>query len=262
MTVPRDRAGNRVRIPPTGLVMERNLAERLRLAPGDVVSVRPSIGLRREQRLPVVALADGYLGFSVYSNYDYLCRIQEESSVMNSIQLALDDPKGNRRSLYGRLKHLPALQAVHAKQDTLESLVATLQQNQNVMIFIIVAFAGIIFFGSVLNSSLVSLTERAREVATLQVLGYTPWQVGNLLLRESLVLTSVGTLVGLPIGYVLTMGAAASVETELFRIPVVTAPWIWAWTAVAALGFTVLAHAVVQRAILRLDWRESLNVQE
>jgi hypothetical protein len=58
------------------------------------------------------------------------------------------------------------------------------------------------------------------------------------------------------------MGAAASVETELFRIPVVTAPWIWAWTALASLTFTMLAHAFVQRAIFRLNWQESLNVRE
>ena len=262
LTTPRDRHGRRVHIPATGLVMERNLAEKLHLAPGDVVRVKPSIGLRREHRLPVVALADGYFGYSVYANFDYLCGLEEESAVMNSIQLASDQPNGNRVELYRRLKQLPALQAVHAKQDTLDNLVNTLQQNQDVMIFIIVGFAGVIFFGSVLNSSLVSLTERSREVATLHVLGYTPWQIGNLLLRESLMLTAIGTLFGLPLGYLLTTAAAASVETELFRLPVVTAPWIWAWTAVLALSFTLAAHAIVQRTILRLDWRDSLNTRE
>ena len=62
-------------------------------------------------------------------------------------------------------------------------------------------FAGIVFFGSILNTSLVSLAERQREVATLRVLGYGPWQVGSLLLRESMITTVLGTLLGMPLGY-------------------------------------------------------------
>ena len=47
----------------------------------------------------------------------------------------------------------------------------------------VVLFAGVIFFSTLLNSSLVGLAERRREVATFRVLGYNEWQVGALFLR-------------------------------------------------------------------------------
>ena len=65
-------------------------------------------------------------------------------------------------------------------------------------------FAGIVFFGSILNASLVSLAERQREVATLRVLGYGPWEIGSLLLRESMITTARGHVLGMPLGYLLT----------------------------------------------------------
>ena len=85
----------------------------------------------------------------------------------------------------------------------------------------VVIFAGVIFFCSLLNSSLISLAERRREVATLRVLGYTEWQVGGLFLRESLVINSLGTLVGLPLGYLLSYVLSRLYDTEMFRFPLV-----------------------------------------
>jgi hypothetical protein len=38
----------------------------------------------------------------------------------------------------------------------------------------------------------------------MRALGYTPWQVGSMLLRESMTANLVGTMFGLPIGYFLT----------------------------------------------------------
>ena len=71
-----------------------------------------------------------------------------------------------------------------------------------------------IFFSSLLNTSLISLAERRREVATLRVLGYTEWQVGGLFFRESMLINVLGTLFGLPLGYGLSRYLAVMYNTE------------------------------------------------
>ena len=58
---------------------------------------------------------------------------------------------------------------------------------------ITVIFAGIIAFGSLLNTALVSLSEREREVGTFRVLGYTSAQVTRIFSGESFLLNGVGT---------------------------------------------------------------------
>ena len=57
-----------------------------------------------------------------------------------------------------------------------------------------------IFFASLLNTSLIGLAERRREVATLRVLGYGAWQIGGFFLRESMIINVLGTLLRLSAG--------------------------------------------------------------
>jgi putative ABC transport system permease protein len=178
------------------------------------------------------------------------------------VQLATDGDRNHQRALYRHLKRLPGVQAVNERADSIDNLVGTIIKTQRIFIGLLIFFAGVIFFGSILNSSLIGLAERQREVATLRVLGYAPRQIGGLFLRESLVINTAGTLLGLPLGYVLTQAMTAAYETELFRIPVVSEPWVGGTTLVLSVVFGLVAHQLVQRAIDRLEWREALNVKE
>ena len=145
----------------------------------------------------------------------------------------------------------------------IDNLTKTLINNQYVFIGLLILFAGIVFFGSIVNSSLVSLAERQREVATFRAMGYGPWEVGGLFLRENLVVNMCGTLLGLPFGYFLVVLTSLAYEqNDLIRLPVVSAPWVWTTTIVLSIVFALMAHAVVQWRVHRLDFREALNVKE
>lgn len=106
------------------------------------------------------------------------------------------------------------------------------------------------------------LAERQRGVATLRVLGYGPWQIGSLMLRESLIISAVGTALGMPLGYMLTVLLAMGYDTELFRFPVVSTPGVWIGTMVLGIVFTGAAHLFVQRSIHRMDWLDALKAKE
>lgn len=262
LTVPRDLAGRAIRIPPHGLAMSRKLAEVLCLGRGDRVRIEPTQGLREPREAVVMEIADSYLGTSVYADIHYLSGLVGEELAVSGVQLAVDGKPEHLKALYRELKELPALQAVSSRGDMVESLEKTLIDVMWIFIGMLALFAGIIFFGSILNSSLVSLAERQREVATLRVLGYSPWQVGTLLLRESLIVSLVGSVLGMPLGYLLTVLVARLYESEMFRFPVVSSAGTWIWTAVLAVVFTLTAHLLVERAVHRIDWLEALKAQE
>jgi putative ABC transport system permease protein len=262
LTVPRDRQAQPVRIPATGVAMTRKLAEILHVKVGDRVTFKPVKGLRREHRVDVVEIVDSYLGTAVYADIGYLSRLIGEEYALNGVQLLVDGDPRQRQQLYRELKRLPALQSVTSRPDMVASLEETLVQNMWVFIGLLILFAGIMFFGSILNASLVSLAERQREVATLRVLGYGPWQIGSMMFRESMVVTMIGTLLGMPIGYLLAVGMAITYDTEMFRFPVVATTATWVWTVVLAVLFGVGAHLVVQRTIHKMNWLEALEAKE
>ncbi len=262
LTVPRDDRARPIRLPATGLAMDRALADILEISAGEEVVLEPVRGDRRPRTVPVTAIVDSFVGTSVYADIDYLSRLVDEEYALDGLQLALDGDPRNEAALFRALAEMPALEAVHARDEMIRAVEETLVQNINGFLGFIVGFAGVILFGSILNSSLISLAERQRELATLRVLGYGPWQVGGLLLRESLLVTLLGTVLGLPVGYGLTWLTAWFVSTEMFRFPVVLSVEAVAGTFVAALAFALATHLIVQRSVHKLDWLEAMKANE
>jgi putative ABC transport system permease protein len=66
-----------------------------------------------------------------------------------------------------------------------------------------------------------SLRERTREMAMLRTLGYTPAEILQLVLGESVLIAFIGGLLGMAITWLLTRAAAAAMgpwgETMQFR---------------------------------------------
>jgi putative ABC transport system permease protein len=125
-----------------------------------------------------------------------------------------------------------------------------------------IIFAGVIFFGSILNSALVSLAERQREIATFRVLGYQPLEVGEIFLRETMLVNMVGALLGLPLGYYMLWGMCLQFQNDMYSVPSVIYPMSWIYTLIWAFVFVLGAYFIIQRSINRMDWSEALKMKE
>jgi putative ABC transport system permease protein len=261
LTTPRDTDGRAIRIPATGLAVSRKLAQILELGPGDEVTIVPTRGRREALRMRVAELSDSYIGLAVYADIRYLSRVIGEEFAVTGVQLAVEPDTISRASLYRELKQLPGVQSVNIRADVIRNL-EYIVETQRIFIAFVVLFAGVIFFSTLLNSSLVGLAERRREVATLRVLGYNELAIGGLFLRESLVINSLGTLVGLPLGYTMAYILSRVYDTETFRFPVIAPPWVWYGTVLAAIVFALASHAVVQWTIHKLDWLDASKTKE
>lgn len=262
LTTPRDIELRRLELPETGIILGRRLAEVLQLSVGDHVTMIPVKGERRPVQVPVVKIADSYLGLTAYADLQYLSRLVGEGLTISGIQLQTNRSEITRRALYRELKQMPAIQAIQGRREMIDNLTRTLLESQKVLITLTVAFAGVAFFSSVLNASMVNLAERQREVATFVALGYTRWQVGNMFLKESAMTCLIGTSLGFPFGRFVMWLTSLAYNGDLMRLPVVSASWINYTTLLLAALFALSAHAIVQRSIHSVDFAGALNVKE
>ncbi len=263
LTIPRDKQERPIPIPESGIVLTDRLATILHARAGDRITIIPVKGERRPAEVVVARVAESFIGLAAYADIYYLSKLVNGEFIMTGAQLAMNHDPADLLALYRTLKETPAIQSLSARQEMIDNLTKTLINNQYVFIGLLILFAGIVFFGSIVNSSLVSLAERQREVATFRAMGYGPWEVGGLFLRENLVVNMCGTLLGLPFGYFLVVLTSLAYEqNDLIRLPVVSAPWVWTTTIVLSIVFALMAHAVVQWRVHRLDFREALNVKE
>ncbi|MFO7774751.1 MAG: ABC transporter permease [Candidatus Hydrogenedentota bacterium] len=126
----------------------------------------------------------------------------------------------------------------------------------------LVGFAGVIAFSIIYNSTVVSLLERQRELASLRVLGFTKQEVGAILYQENFLLGGIGILLGIPFGVFLGQSFLRTLETEMYRIPYYAETSSFVLTTVLIAGFIVLANLAVRWRIQRLDMVEVLKSRE
>jgi putative ABC transport system permease protein len=253
-------SGESVTLPAEGLVLSRALADLLHVHPGQLVDVEVLEGSRPTARIAIVALLDDYLGLSAYMSLDALRRLVRQGDTLSGAYLLVD--ARDERSLFARLKAVPAVAAVAVKRAAVESFNRQMEETIGVMIFFNVLFAATIAIGVVYNAARVSLSERARELASLRVLGFTRAEISAILLGELAVVTLLAIPLGLGIGYLLAAGVVTLFETEMYRFPAVVGSRTYAFGAIVTLAAAAVSGLIVRRRLDRLDLVEVLKTRE
>ena len=261
MTVPHNAAGRVITVPPSGVLLTDRMAEHLDVQEGDTIFFTPIKGIREKHGIKVVKIIKSMLGLVVYADFNYLNNLLGQSSTLTDIQLKTALTSVEKAAFYSQLKKMPETQSVGDVEKQKMDM-RTQFQSMLAMSTVMVIFAAIIFFGSILNSSLISIAERKREIATFRVLGYTPNEVGSIFLRENMLLNIIGTFIGMPLGYYMLLGMLMSYQTDAFSFPTYIAFSTWIYTFVLAVLFVLSAQWIVHRNILKLNWVEALSMKE
>jgi putative ABC transport system permease protein len=255
-----DRTHGTVTLPPDGLVLSRVLGEVLGVTAGDTVRVEVLEGRRPQREMLVSALVDDSLGLQAYVQRDRLRRLVGEGHAVTSVAVTIDPAM--QESFYRTVKAIPAIAGVSMRDAALQNFRDTMADPMGLSIFINVAFAAIIAFGVVYNSARVSLSERARELASLRVLGFTRAEISLILLGEIAILTLLALPLGAAIGYLFGELIMAGFTNEVYRLSFVVRPATIAWSWLTVITATIVSGLVVRRRLDRLDLVSVLKTPE
>lgn len=249
-----------VALPPDGLVLTAKLGEILEVSPGDTLTVEVLEGARPVERAVVAGFVDELLGLSAYMDQRALNRLMREGATLSGAFLRVDPFAA--AALYQRLKRLPGVAGVASRDAALASFEATLAQSIGIMTVILVGFAGALAVAIVYNAARIALSERARELASLRVLGFTRAEISFMLLGEQAILAAAGIAVGLGIGYAFCAFLSGLYQWEMFRIPLVVSPRTYAFAIAVILGASAASGLLVRRRLDRLDLVAVLKTRE
>ena len=127
---------------------------------------------------------------------------------------------------------------------------------------IMIVFAAVIFLGAILNGTLISLSERRREMATFRTMGYFDKEVGRLFFRENLLNNLIGSVLGLPLGYLMLVASMKGFVSDAYSFPAEVAPLSYVYTMSLAVIFVLLSQIVVMKNIQKQNWVEALSLKE
>jgi putative ABC transport system permease protein len=255
-----DRRKGPVSLPGEGLVLSKMLAETLDVSPGQLLQVEVLEGARPVRDVPVAALVDDTMGLQAYMHIDAVRRLMREGGVITGAAVTLDPAATERFN--ATVKTIPTVAGVSLRAAAVQNFRETMAASMNMQIFFNVMFAAIIAFGVVYNSARVSLSERARELASLRVLGFTRGEISLILLGELAILTIASLPLGAAIGYLLGELIMVGFKNEVYRLSFTIAPATVAWSFLVVIAAALVSGLAVRRRLDRLDLVSVLKTRE
>jgi putative ABC transport system permease protein len=243
-----------------GLLLTDRLAERLQIRPGQIVRIELLEGRRQVLELPVTGTVAELMGMGAYIERRALNHLLQEGDIVNQLTLAVD--RGFEPELLDRLKSLPRVAVAFSKGVMLRNIESVTARNVLVFSAILTVFATIIAIGVVYNHARIALAERAWELASLRVLGFTRGEVSSFLLGELALEIAMAIPLGLVGGYWLAAGIVQLIKNEEFFFPMVIRPPTYAYAAICVVAAGLASALIVRRRIDSLDLVGVLKTRE
>lgn len=257
---PRDRTLRPIRVSPDGVTLTRRLAERLGIAAGETITIEVMEGKRRKRDLPISAVVEEVIGMATYMDIDTLNRLTGEGDVVSAAALYVEPSMAS--GLWKRFKELPVIESVSVKAYALTSFLDKVAGLVLVSAGILTAFAVIIAVGVVYNNVRIGLQERAWELASLRVLGFTRAEVARILFGEFTIEISLGIPIGLLLAQLMVDLIARFHSNESFQIPAVIGVRTFVAAAAVVVAAAFASIYVVRRRIDRLDLVSVLKTRD
>ena len=146
-------------------------------------------------------------------------------------------------------------------RNTAQDLESSIQVLDSIII-VLIAAAGMLAFVVLYNLNNININERKRELATLKVLGFYDGEVAAYVFRENVVLTFVGSGLGVVLGKLLHHFVVKTVEVDqtMFGLNITMKSYL------ISIGFTILFSLLVNGfmyfKLKKIDMVESLKSVE
>ena len=236
-------------------VINVGLAENTGIAVGDTVELRDEdLGTLT---VTVSDICDNYVYNYVYvSPETYLDQLGEEPEYKNLYLLAHEgaDPyqEGALLSEDDAVSNVAISEATRIQVDNMLT-------RMDYIVLVVVVCAGALAFIVLYNLTNINITERIREIATIEVLGFYENEVGSYVFREIFMLSALGSLVGLLMGKGLHAFVMAQVQIDAMYFPCWISPLSYLYALALTLLFTLVIFLSLKPRLRKIDMAESLK---
>ncbi len=262
-----DSSWREVSLPSQGVLLGAALRDRLQVDVGDTVhlslaTLAPVGGATASGSgtVAVDATVAGFvnepLGTPVYASLPYVTGLvgpaEAGSAPLENVAYVRYAAGADADAVVARLRSLDGVAAVidnHALFDLMNQFLGLFY----VFIGVMVVLGGILAFALIYNTLVASISERATEIAVLRTLGMPSRTISRLITGENLLLTAIGLVPGLLIGYLVSALFMASFSSDMFRFDLEVRPTTLVLTAAAIVVTGLLSQIPALGAVRNLE---------
>lgn len=246
--------GERYTLDDSGAVITEKLASRLGISVGDNILVKLSDS--RFAQIPVSAVVENYVYHYVYITSDVYQQYTGEMIQPNSMMIRYDiDSEDALTSALLTDENVLSVTKSSSIKDGFSDIMGIL----NSVVIVLIVSAGALAFVVLYNLTNINISERIREIATLKVLGFREKEVSMYIFRENIVLTLIGSAVGLVLGRFLTDFVVKTAEIDIVMFGRSVSPWSYVIAFLFTLIFSIIASLAMKPKLDKISMTESLK---
>lgn len=245
-------SGREIKLPQKGVILTSRLARQLKVGPGDIISINSVLPGGSDKTIEVKAVVEQYFGKNAYMDIQQIYDILEERDIATGVLV------NSEYDIVPDLQDVKNISTINSMEDMTNMIVEYVDMiiaSMGTMLF----FAGILGFAIVYNITIVSINERIMEFSSLRVLGLDKKDIFKLVTRENSLMTVLGIILGMPIGYLMIIGLIDAVSTEMYSIPTVIESHIYVYAAIGTIVFVVIAQMATYKKIKNLNFMDALK---
>ncbi|MCI5584569.1 MAG: FtsX-like permease family protein [Lachnospiraceae bacterium] len=238
-----------------GICLTENAVKTLNLKKGDGVFIQKLDLVQKE--VQITEVVKNYLGNNIYMSqeaYESAFGKYEPNGILANLADSCQDKVGFSDTL--------------AMEDWILSSVSTQELKGgfstaftliNIVVYVVLILAAGLAFVVLFTLATTNISERIRELATIKVLGFFDREVHLYVNKETLILTGMGILLGLPLGTVMSSSLTNILDMPSIYFAVTIYPQSFWISAGIALTFALMVQFLTDRSLDRIDMVEALK---
>lgn len=236
-------------------VLSHKLAETYGIKVGDIIV------LRNDSMKTIMATVTGVNENYIY-NYVYINENTYQNQTGNAPEyktIYVNMKEGtNAHQFSAELMKLDTVSNVTVNEDTKERFNSMMKSLDLIVLVVILCAAGLAFI-VLYNLTNINITERVREIATIKVLGFYKKETASYVFRENIILTLIGTAVGLILGHYLHLFVMNEINIDMVAFAVVVKPFSFLYSVLLTFAFAWFVNFIMRGKLEKISMTESLK---
>lgn len=248
------RSGESVNFDENSVVLTEKAAKNLGISAGESILLEDEDG--HEYSVTVTGICEGYIYHYLYMTEAKYQQLFGETPEYNTL-LAAVYPE-NEDTVMRELLALDEVDSAAFSSVVINSF-DNMINKINYVVYVLIIAAGLLAFIVLYNLTNINIGERQKEIATIKVLGFYDSEVSAYICRETIILSLVGTAVGLILGIALCRYVVITAEMDdiMFGRNI---QWLsYVLSAVITMLFSTLVNLIMYRKLQKISMVESLK---
>ena len=252
----KDMDGNLLDPPAEGeALVSHSIAERYGVKKGGTMRLRDEN--MRELNVRVTGVFENHVYNVVFLGADTMKQQLGSDVQLNYAFLNFRDGADTKQAVAAVSKNGNVMQMINFVD--LKTRLSKMMSSLDYIVLIVIICAAGLAFIVLYNLTNINITERVREIATIQVLGFFRRETSAYVLRENLALTAMGTAAGIAAGVLLHRFVMAQIRVDLVDFSVKILPKSFLYSILLTFLFNFIVDLFMELKLERINMAESLK---